>query len=105
MDRPSESSGNQGVIRGNQQAILPGHPLQTLVERCNVAQVDRMVAVFHAMVLGDELLGDFIGIVGRGVVDDQDTEIHGLAQNTFNALSQKVPVIVAWNNEIDSTHG
>src|SRR5205823_1286527 len=58
-----------------------------------------------AGVLPDEFRGDVRGMVRGSVVEDEDAEVRQrLGQQALNALTQVVPVFVAGNDHVYTTH-
>jgi hypothetical protein len=57
-------------------------------------------------VLGRELLRYLDAVIGRGIVDYQNTQVcNRLPQNAFDAIAQKMSVLVAGDRDIDTRWG
>jgi hypothetical protein len=60
---------------------------------------------FHSVILTRELCCHFGSVVRRGVINDEDTEVHRLAENAFDALAEEPTIVVARHDHIDLAHG
>lgn len=102
-----QGPGDEPVVRREQGDVVPVGPFQeALVVGGDVALVLLVDPYLDARVLRRQGPCHVRGVVGRGVVDDQDPDVDALllVQDALDAVGQEVAVLVAGDHHADRAH-
>src|SRR6478752_2502049 len=93
------------VIGAKYEEIVGGRPIDAFIERGQMSEIAAMRDDLDSPVRSGELARHLQGIVGRSIVDDNKPQVADvLGQDAGRTVPQEVPILVAWDDDIDAGH-